>query len=138
MRNALIASLQVSNLGKFSCDEWKDLIALRRPLPGSIAKILQTCQFNVSAGRVRVRPSDFRLSAKLDPRAPWAKVALLLWQYSGSVDQKRVNANAKTFIGRRETIARKLGRDVIKDLVAEPDFVRSVDSFIEQMLSTYA
>ena len=32
------------------------------------------------------------------------------------MDQKRVNANAKTFIGRRETIARKLGCDVIEEL----------------------
>ena len=92
--DALIASLQVAGLGQFSCDDWKEFIALRMSLPGGIAKILQTCQFGACGGRVRVKPSDFGLAAKLDPRAPWANVAVLLWQYIGSADQKQTHASA--------------------------------------------
>ena len=105
----LIANIEVSGLGQFSRDDWKALIALRLTLPSNVAQILQTCQFNACAGRVRVRPSDFGLSAKLDPRAPWAKVSLMLWQYISSVDQKHVNADAMTFLGRRETIPKQNG-----------------------------
>ena len=136
--DVLIASLQVAGLGKFSCDEWKHLIALRVSLPGSVAKVLQACQFGVCAGRVRVRPSDFGLSAKLDPRAPWAKVSLMLWQYIGSIDGRCVDANATTFVGRTEVTAKKMNGDCINELVGEPSLVCSVDSFIKQMMSKYA
>ena len=136
--DSMLASLQVSGLGQFSCEDWKEIIAFRSSLPGNIAKLLQTCQFNACAGRVRVKPSDFGLSAKLDPRAPWAKVALMLWQYIGSVDQKHIVTTAKTFSGRRELVAKKLSGDVIRELVAESDFVCSVDKFIKTMLSTYS
>ena len=136
--DVMIASLQVSGLGQFSCEDWKEFIALRSSLSVSIAKVLQTCQFNACAGRVRVRPSDFGLSAKLDPRAPWAKVALMLWQYIGSADQRHINANVKTFSGRREIVAKKMPRAVIQELVAETHFVCSVDTFIKKMLSTYS
>ena len=133
----MIKSLQVSGLGKFSLDEWREFIALRKSLPCSIAKILQTCQFNACAGRVRVRPVDFGLSAKLDPRTPWAKVAVMLWQYIGSMDQKSTSGNAHTFAGRKEIVARKLQRDVVSELVAETDFVREVNTFIIAMFQHY-
>ena len=122
----IFASLQVSGLGKFSEDDWKAFIALRSSLPSKIAKILQTCQFNACAGRVRVRPSDFGLTAKLDPRAPLAKVALMLFQYLSSMDHKSASGNALTFAGRRETFAKKLPSDVVNELIAEPVFCRTL------------
>jgi len=134
----MVASLQVAGLGKFSSDDWKEIIALRSSLPATIAKVLQACQFNACASRVRVRPSDFGLSAKLDPRAPWTKVAVLLWQYIGAMDQNRTSVNAMTFGGRKEVVAKKMQADVVKELAAETDFLRSVDTFIKAMLSTYS
>ena len=133
----IFASLQVSGLGKFSEDDWKAFIALRSSLPSKIAKILQTCQFNACAGRVRVRPSDFGLTAKLDPRAPLAKVALMLFQYLSSMDHKSASGNALTFAGRRETFAKKLPSDVVNELIAEPVFCRSIDDFIKAMINHY-
>ena len=93
--DALITSLQVSGVGQFSCKEWKEFIAFRMSLPGVIAKTLQTCQLSACGGRVRVKPSDFGLAAKLDPRAPWAKVAVLLWQHIGSADQNHASASVE-------------------------------------------
>ena len=61
----------------------------------------------------------------------------MLYQYIGSSNVRQVSANAKTFAGRRECFAKKLTGDVIDELVAEPNFVRTVDSFIKNMLSTY-
>lgn len=134
----VLASLEVSGLGKFSADDWTQLIALRMQLPDNISKVLQACQFGVCAGRVRVKPHDFGLAAKLDPRAPWTKVAIMLWQYIGSMDQKDIGATTLTFQGRKETQAKKLQADVMKELVREMRFVRSVDGFIRSMLSTYS
>ena len=136
--DGLLASLQVSGLGRFSSDDWKQFILLRSSLPTSIALILKTCQFHACAGRVRVRPSDFGLAAKLDPRAPWAKVAMMLWQYMGCMVQNQARSSAVTFSGRKEISAKKLQADVVNELVAETDFVRSVDTFIKSMLKTYA
>ena len=108
--DGMIASLQVAGLGQYSIEDWKEFIALRSCLPSNIAKVLQTCQFNACAGRVRVRPSDFGLSAKLDPRAPWAKVAVMLWQYMGSADRGRLSASANPFMGRRDTLGGEYAR----------------------------
>ena len=138
LASKILASIQVSGLGKFSEDNWKQFIALRWALPASIAKVLQTCQFHACAGRVSVRPSDFGLAAKLDPRAPWAKVALILWQYLGSMDQKQIFSNSATFTGRSEITAKKLQQGVVKELVAGPRFVLEVESFVKSILQQYS
>ena len=104
----VLTNLQVAGLGKFSEAEWMDLISLRAVLPSTISKILQACQFNAVAGRVRVHTSDFGMAAKLDPRAPWVKAAMLLSQYMGHVDLDSEEIVNTTFGGRREVIAKKL------------------------------
>ena len=73
--DSLISSLQVSGQGTFNSQQWEQLIALRKCLPPKHAEIFKMCQFSLCAGRVRVKASDFGLAAKLDPRAPWVKVA---------------------------------------------------------------
>jgi hypothetical protein len=85
-----------------------------------------------------VRPSDFGLTAKLDPLSPWTKVAIMLWQCIGSMDQKHASGSALTFFGRKEALAKKLQADAMKDLVQEIQFVRSVETFIKSMLSIYS
>ena len=134
----ILASLQVSGLGKFPEESWKEFIALRAALPASMAKVLQACQFHACAGRVCVRPSDFGLAAKLDPRAPWAKVAVILWQYLGSMDLKQIYTSSSTFTGRKEIQAKKLQKGVVHELAAEPGFVLSMESFVNSMLQTYS
>ena len=68
---SLIAALQTIGLGQYTVEDWKDFLNLRVSLPISHSQVLQHCQFNACAGRVRVRASDFGLAADLDPRAPW-------------------------------------------------------------------
>ena len=132
-----LASLQIIGLGQFTVDDWKDFLALRVALPTAHSKVLQNCQFNACAGRVRVKPCDFGLSAKLDPRAPWAKVALILFQYISSLQDATGGVSAHTFTGRQEIVVKKMQPDVVKELVTEADFVMSVDSFIQQMCVAY-
>jgi hypothetical protein len=132
-----IASLQIIGLGQFTVDDWKDFLTLRMALPTAHSQVLQNCQFNACAGRVRVKPCDFGLSAKLDPRAPWAKVALILFQYISSLQDATGGVSAHTFTGRQEIVVRKMQPDVVKELVTEADFVMSVDAFIQQMCVAY-
>ena len=135
--DSLISSLQVSGQGTFNSQQWEQLIALRKCLPPKHAEIFKMCQFSLCAGRVRVKASDFGLAAKLDPRAPWVKVALMLWQYIGSADQHHVSADAKTFTGRKEIQAKKISKDVTQDPAAETDFVLGLDIFIKNMIQQY-
>ena len=134
----LISALEVSGLGNFSVPEWKELIALRVTLSPGIAKVLQTCQFVACAGRVRVKTSDFGLAAKLDPRAQWSKVAVMLWQYMSNIDQRAVTPEGSTFSGRKEIISKKLSADVMKEIFAETEFQQTLDTFIKIMISTYS
>ena len=61
----------------------------------------------------------------------------MLFQYICNVDPKLASASAITFVGRKEIVAKKLQVDVVNQLVADPDFVRSVDTFIISMMGTY-
>ena len=133
----VLAAIEMSGCGTFTSDEWKNFILLRSGLQKPIAEVLKTCQFNACAGRVRVKPRDFGQVAKLDPRAPWAKVAMMLWQYIGSMDKKPTQPNAVTFTGRKEVFATLLKPDTVEELVAEPTFVCAVNTFIMTMLHTY-
>ena len=72
--------LQVSGLGVFTTEDWKHFITLRRTLTPASAKILQAIQFHVASGRVRVKAADFGTTARLDPRARMAMVAVILHQ----------------------------------------------------------
>ena len=134
----VIQSLEMAGLGQFTLDDWESLLALRQTLPTAISKCLQMVQWNACAGRVRVKPSDFGLTAKLDPRAPWAKIGLLLFQYIGNMDCKIGETSSETFGGRKEIVAKKLQPDVIKELVAENVFVCAVDTFIKTILALYS
>ena len=80
----MIEQMKMSGLGHFTTDDWGDFLALRFSLPKPHAQVLQSCMFNACAGRVRVDPSDYGKTAKLDPQAPWTKVAVLLFQYIGT------------------------------------------------------
>ena len=116
--DGMMASLQVAGLGQFSNINWRDFIALRSCLTPSIAKVLQTCQFNACAGRVRVKAADFRLTAKLDPRAPWSMVAIMLSQYLSVGVQnldKPASSGLTTFTGIQVQYVAKLNADVMKE-----------------------
>ena len=138
-RNLIVSSvinkMEVTGLGTFNKDHWKAFILLRLQLPETMAKIFQTCQFNACAGRVRVRPEDFGVVATIDPRAPWSKVALMLWQYLGNMTKRPVG---ETFGGRQWKMANKLQVDIVKELVAESAFVLTIDEFIRRILMTYS
>ena len=139
----LLANIQVSGFGQFSEESWQHLIALRKVLPTAMAKCLQLCQFNAVASRVRVRSSDFGAVAKLDPRAPWAKVALLLWQYLGTLNEKHGSQPSRddilltTFSGRKEVFAKSLGTTTMKQLQEETRFLMDVEDEIIKTLKHY-
>ena len=121
----LLAVLEMTGLGKLSPTEWKQIIRLRSSLSNGIATVLQSCQFHICAGQTRVKPADFGLVADLDPRAPWAKVCILLGQYIGSMPRD-TEIIVATWAGRKEITAKMLQRDVMTQLVAEVDFVMAV------------
>ena len=135
----VLKSLEASGLGNFSLDQWNDFIALRMRLPTTISTVMQACQFNMCAGRIRVKSHDFKMASRLDPRCPWSMVALLLSQYVGNIKkgQPSDRCRASTFEGRTETVARKLPQDQVNELVSEPGCVASMETFIKEMLTTY-
>lgn len=132
----VVKKLQVVGLGQFTWDDWRGFIMLRATLPPTMATVMQTCQFNACTGRVTVKPGDFMRVSTLDPRAPWSKVAMLLWQYIGNMSVKKHLA-LEQFVGRKEKVAPVLQVDMVKELVIESGFVISVNNFIQSMLLTY-
>ena len=134
----LIANLQTVGMGQFTREDWTDFLSLRVSLPLQHAIVLQHCQFNACAGRVRVRPCDFGQAALLDARAPWAKIAIMLCQYISMLDDKADSISAYTFSGRKEIFAPKLKKPVVHELVVEQEFVRNMSTFINEMCILYA
>ena len=129
--------MQVSGLGGYSYDDWKGFILLRLSLGkgNAVAQILQSISFKACSGRVRVRPDDFALVATLDPRAPWAKVAMMLFQYIGNMNASRKPSAVFNICPAK--VSPKLQSDIIKELVEETAVVLKVDRFIFSMLKTY-
>ena len=134
---SVLEKIRVGGMGTFSDSEWLHMIKLRAGLPTPVADVLQTCHFQASAGRVRVKAADFGQAARLDPRTPWSKVALMLLQYIGNLPAQS-EAVAATFTGRRDKFAKKLPVDHVHELVAELDFVKTVEVFIMQLLGHYS
>jgi len=136
--NSLISQLEVSGIGTFTRENWKDIITLRFSMPGHMAKLFMTCQFDACAGRVRVKPADFGQSARLDPRAPFGMCATMLSQFLGTpIKHFPRAAGSGSFEGLRPTFAPKLSAAVINELTQEHEFILEVESFIKQVLITY-
>ncbi|MDP6721474.1 MAG: hypothetical protein QGF59_22590, partial [Pirellulaceae bacterium] len=138
--DTVVRSLEVSGLGAFTMQEWKHLISLRACLPQKVSRVLQTCQFNATAGRVRVKTSDFAMAAKLDPRAHWSAVSVLLHQYIGSLTNDAALSQGEsitTFGGRKSINAKKLQDAVFTELHVETKFIMDVEQFILTMLLHY-
>ena len=133
---SVLEKIRVGGMGSFSDSDWLDMIKLRAHLPKAHAELLQTCHFQASAGRVRVKACDFGLAARLDPRTPWSKVALMLFQYIGNLPTQS-DAVAQTFNGRKDIHARKLSETQVTEIVAEPVWVMSVEVYIVEVLTHY-
>ena len=135
----MIEKMKLSGLGQFTIEDWEDFLALRFSLPTAHSKVLQTCMFGACAGRVRVEPSDYGKVAKIDKRAPWTKVALMLCQYIGTSmkPQAPCLSSASSFRGLVTVNAPKLSASSVKQLVTESAFVLSVEKFIGTVLATY-
>ena len=136
----ILATLETIGLGQFRSDEWKSFVALRVSLSQCHSQVLQQCQFAKVSGRVRVNADDFGLSAKLDVRAPWTKVSVMLHQYlQHTLADKPVDTRAgcRTFAGRKVTTTRKLQPDVMNELATLSHFVIRVDDFIVELLTCY-
>ena len=136
----VIDSLRASGLGSFPEDVWMHFIQLRAKLPPGVSQVFRTCQFHSSAGRVRVKPSDFGLAAKLDRRGPWSKIAVLMLQYLPFAKNAQAGPSGPsnvTFGGRAESTAKKLNIACMKQLEIEPDFVVSMDQFIKDVIKHY-
>lgn len=138
----ILTSLRTIGLGKFNADDYTNFIELRLCLDQPQAKVFLTCQFAVCSGRVSVKPWDFGLAAKLDPRAPWCMISLLLWQYIGTMNANTpagmVVHNSSSFSGRQGLNATKMRKDVIGELTKESGFVKTVEKFILDMLKNYS
>ena len=80
---------ETTGLGNFTHREWEHLISLRVSLQPTMTKVLTTCQFEAVCGRVRVRASDFGLVAKMPKQVQWGRVAVLLYQYDGSLPKEK-------------------------------------------------
>ena len=84
-------------------------------------------------------PSDYGKASKLDPRAPWTKVALILCQYMNTPMKLQAPclSSASSFRGLVTVNALKISARVVKELVTESGFVCKVEQFIRSVLSTY-
>ena len=137
----VLEKLRGAGLGSFTEDQWMHFILLRGQLPSLVSMIFQTCQFQTAAGRGRVKPADFGFVSKIDKRAAWSKVAILMWQYSSAVSGRTgagpSGTSALTFAGRVEAFAKRLNPTWLKQLELELPFVLSVESFIREALKHY-
>jgi len=136
----LRGNLQITGLGKFSWDDWKKFIALRLAIGAPLASLLQGCQFAACAGRVTVHADDFKEASRIDPRATWAMVALMLHQYLSNMDDSgnsKRQFDPRTFAGRPIITAKRISPSSIKELITEAAYVRELDAFIVKILKEY-
>ena len=137
--SAVLDQLRLAGLGQFTEEQWSFFIQLRSKMPPKAVKVLQTCQFHSASGRSRVRPADFGVVAKLDPRCPWVMVAILIFQYASNVSASAGfgHSSSMTFSGRVENFAKKLNAIAFKELEQEGSFVRTLEAFIREMFVHY-
>ena len=132
----VLKQLMVIGLGMFTKDQWRDIIEFRFAIDANIATLFRTVQFTACAGRVRANARDFGLAARLDPRAQWCMMAVMLSQYLCTPFQQEV-ANSSTFVGRKEVVAQKLKPDIMKEICAQSAFMLDMEDFIKIILKHY-
>ena len=67
--------------GPFTRTDFEKFLKFRKDLNPQQTQVLLTCQWNVCDGKARIHTDDFLFTSKLDKRAAWVKVALILHQY---------------------------------------------------------
>ena len=126
--------------GQFVQEDWIHFIALRKALPANMANVLRQCQFDAAARRVRAKPIDFGAVAKLDPRAPWTKVALMFSQYignNGGRNGSQPSTKQITFRGRNEVFAQTFSSSAMLQLRTEPGLLNDFEAEIKALLNLY-
>ena len=73
--------LKEHGLGTLNERQMMDLITFRAVLSEKVSGAFMAMQFNCVGGLIRVSSADFASLTKLDKRAQWAKVCILLYHY---------------------------------------------------------
>ena len=127
-------------LGAFTEEHTKVLIGFRLPLLPAISSSFRNIVFQQVCGRVRVVMADYHAIAPLDPRAMWAKVAILVHQYLRTLAEKfppGATISSVSYSSRSSVAARCLPRKAMKQLELEGVFLKGVEGDITKLFRTY-
>ena len=127
-------------LKPFSETDWNALIQFRMGLTKEITEVMIHCYQSLSAGMTRVRIYDWGLLAKLDKRAPFAKVCLLMMQYVSPLSAIKPEGSAMTFhiqVARTDNFATRLSKEIVNELEHEGTFCCRVQDVVIQLISEY-
>ena len=109
-------------------------------LTKEIADVLIHCHQSLSAGMTRVKMADWGLLAKLDKRAPFAKVCLLMMQYVSPLSAIKPEGTAMTFhcqVARADNFATKLSKEIVLELETEGTFCCRVQEVVITIISSH-
>ena len=127
-------------LGAFSEEQTKGLIGFRLRLLRHIADSFRNLVFQQVCGRIRVSIQDYNAVAPLDPRAMWAKVAILVHQYLRSLAEKYppgATMSVGSYSSRSVFHARYLSKKAMKQLEFEGLYLKNVETDITRIFRTY-
>jgi len=136
----IINRMRELGFGSFTEEAMIDFIKLRSSLPSQVAAAFAQCQFHCVGGQARVKHGDYGLTTRLDPRAPWTKISVLLSQYLSALKGRQTGPKTNTelqFQGRSEQYAVRLHAPSFVELREEIPFVLSVEHFIKAMIRRY-
>ena len=103
--------------------------------------MFRSCIFFAVSGHVEVKAADYALVVKLDPRAMWLKVCILISRYMGTMQEKFPNGQVPTtqsFEGRKVTsLAQKLRASAILELANDVAATRHLDRSVKGLIDHY-
>ena len=142
-KGTILQRVKKNGGGTLSEDDIGKLINLRLSLSSQISEVFRLCQFQAIGNRVRVKPHDFAVIARVEARAAWCKIAMLLSQFYAAMGAAGAAGPASssdiTFAGREEIYATRLSSQVFKAFEEhEPSFILAVEAYIKQLLRHYS
>ena len=137
---AVFEFMQKAGLRAYSELQTKALISFRLALSSQVAQCFRTCAFYSASGQVRLRPEDFGVVTKIDPRAQWVKVSIMMRQYTSTVNEKVLSgpkASLVQWTGRKVLLAKRIGDSCIRQLAQESALVVEIESSIVRVVRHY-
>jgi hypothetical protein len=111
LAEAIFKALKRSGLRAFNEEHTRAFITFRMGLTPQHANCFRALVFHEICGRVSLHPHDYATVATMDVRAPWLKIAILIYQYMFTRDERFLAGHEVTvgaFTGRKTATAKKL------------------------------